>query len=112
GLYVHPDYFIESLPKSLDTNPVYFTPLDDPLVVCDAIFNERPSPKRLTKKGEMIVRDPFQMELTEMKLGFRKWETILSNNLICLLGSKDHSKLLKGDLVAKGLMAITLKCVR
>ncbi|GJZ63408.1 hypothetical protein Tco_0619829 [Tanacetum coccineum] len=66
------DWSIASFQKSIDPNPVYHTPLDDPVIVRDAIFNNRPSPKRRTKKGETIFRDPFQMELTEMKLGFRK----------------------------------------
>nr|GEY52443.1 hypothetical protein [Tanacetum cinerariifolium] len=38
----------------------------------------------------MIVHDPFQMELSEMKLDFMKWETILSENVISLTGNKDH----------------------
>ncbi|GJS28707.1 hypothetical protein Tco_0489327 [Tanacetum coccineum] len=33
------DWSIASLPKSVDPNPVYLTPLDDPLIVRDAIFN-------------------------------------------------------------------------
>ncbi|GJS28909.1 hypothetical protein Tco_0489529 [Tanacetum coccineum] len=74
----------------IDPNPVYQTPLDDPILVRDAIFYERPSPKRLTKKCEIIVRDPFQMELSGMKLDFRKWETILRENVISLTGNKDH----------------------
>nr|GEV90886.1 hypothetical protein [Tanacetum cinerariifolium] len=81
---------IASLPKSVDPNPVYHTPLDDPLIIRDAIFNERPSPKCNTKKGETIFHDPYQMELSEMKQGFRKWETILSENVISLMGNKDH----------------------
>ncbi|GJZ09760.1 hypothetical protein Tco_0544043 [Tanacetum coccineum] len=84
------DLSIASLLKSIDPNPVYHTPLDDPLIVRDAIFNERPFPKRNTKKDETIFRDPYQMELSKMKLGFRKWETILSENVISLTGNKDH----------------------
>ncbi|GJW46339.1 hypothetical protein Tco_0077985 [Tanacetum coccineum] len=38
----------------------------------------------------MIIRDPFQMELSEMKFEFRKWETILSENVISLSENKDH----------------------
>ncbi|GJX14324.1 hypothetical protein Tco_0206082 [Tanacetum coccineum] len=83
-------WFIAALPKSIDPNLVYHTPLDNPVLVRDAIYYETPSPKRLTKKGETIVRDPFQMELSEMKLEFRKWETILSENVISLSRNKDH----------------------
>nr|GEY43095.1 hypothetical protein [Tanacetum cinerariifolium] len=84
------DWSITSLPKSIDPNLGYHAPLDDLVLVRDAILYERPSPKRLTKKGEMIIRDPFQMELSEMKLEFRKWETILSGNVISLSRNKDH----------------------
>ncbi|GJW59741.1 hypothetical protein Tco_0109076 [Tanacetum coccineum] len=38
----------------------------------------------------MIVHDPFQMELHEMKPIFKKWETILSENVISLTGNIDH----------------------
>nr|GEY67382.1 hypothetical protein [Tanacetum cinerariifolium] len=84
------EWSIASLPKSIDPNPIYHTPLDDLVLVRDAIFYERASPKRLTKKGEMIVRDPFQIELNEMKLDFKKWETILSENVISLSRNKDY----------------------
>ncbi|GJR11456.1 hypothetical protein Tco_0794108 [Tanacetum coccineum] len=52
------------------------------------------SPKRKTKKGEVIVRDTLKMELTEMKLDFKKCDTILSENFICLTGNKDHPQCL------------------
>ncbi|GJY14559.1 hypothetical protein Tco_0384981 [Tanacetum coccineum] len=41
-----PDWSIASLLKCIDPNPVYLTPLDDPDVVRDAIFNEKPPAKR------------------------------------------------------------------
>nr|GEY82782.1 hypothetical protein [Tanacetum cinerariifolium] len=82
---------IIALQKSINPNPIYYTPLDDLVFVRDAIFYKRASPKRLTKKGEMIVCDPFQIELTETKLEFRICETILSENVISLSGNKDHS---------------------
>nr|GEX41703.1 hypothetical protein [Tanacetum cinerariifolium] len=84
------DLSIASLLKSINPNPVYQTPLDDLILIRDAIFYVIPSPKRLTKECEIIVRDPFQMELSEIKLDFKKWETILSKNVISLTGNKDH----------------------
>ncbi|GJV69279.1 hypothetical protein Tco_1484788 [Tanacetum coccineum] len=84
------DWSIASLTKSINPSPVYHTPLDDPVTVRDSIFIERPSPKRSTKKEETIFYDPFQIELSKIKLEFRKWETILSENVICLTGNKDH----------------------
>ncbi|GKF90978.1 hypothetical protein Tco_0274679 [Tanacetum coccineum] len=65
-----PDWSIASLLKCIDPNPVYLTPLDDPDVVRDAIFNERPPTKRRTIKGKTVVPDPYQMVLSEMKLDF------------------------------------------
>ncbi|GJX33321.1 hypothetical protein Tco_0243176 [Tanacetum coccineum] len=41
-------------------------------------------------KGQSIVLDPFQMVLFKLKLNFKKWETILSENIISLSGNKDH----------------------
>ncbi|GKB97844.1 hypothetical protein Tco_0983981 [Tanacetum coccineum] len=85
-----PDWSIASLLKCIDPNTVYLTPLDDPDVVSDTIFNERPPAKRRPNNGKKIVPDPYQMVLSEMKLDFRKWETILSENVISLSGNKDH----------------------
>ncbi|GKC01162.1 hypothetical protein Tco_0987298 [Tanacetum coccineum] len=46
-----PDWSITSLSNCIDPNPIYLTPLDDPDVVRDAIFNERPPTKCRTVKG-------------------------------------------------------------
>ncbi|GJV11815.1 hypothetical protein Tco_1353356 [Tanacetum coccineum] len=55
------DWSFANLPKSLDSNPTYPTPLDDPIL------------------------------LNEMKHIFKKkWEVILSENVISLTGKKDH----------------------
>ncbi|GJV82736.1 ribonuclease H-like domain-containing protein [Tanacetum coccineum] len=40
-----PEWSIASLSNCADPNPTYLTPLDDPVVVRDAIFNERPPKK-------------------------------------------------------------------
>nr|GEW27494.1 hypothetical protein [Tanacetum cinerariifolium] len=37
-----------------------------------------------------VVPEPYQMVLAEMKLNFKKWETIISENSISLSGNKDH----------------------
>ncbi|GJZ32883.1 hypothetical protein Tco_0578319 [Tanacetum coccineum] len=58
--------------------------------VCDAIFYERPPTKVRKVKGKEVVPDPYQMVLSEMKLDFKKWETILSENAISLPRNKDH----------------------
>ncbi|GJV11536.1 hypothetical protein Tco_1353077 [Tanacetum coccineum] len=41
-------------------------------------------------KGQVVVLDPFQMVLFKLKLNFKKWETILSENIISPSGNKDH----------------------
>ncbi|GJS26415.1 putative reverse transcriptase domain-containing protein [Tanacetum coccineum] len=84
------EWSISSLPNCVNPNSIYLTPLDDPVVVLDAIFNERPPTKRRKVKGKEVVPDLFQMVLSEMKTGFMKWETILSENAISLSRNKDH----------------------
>ncbi|GJV38276.1 ribonuclease H-like domain-containing protein [Tanacetum coccineum] len=61
------EWSIASLSKSIDPNPVYHTPLDDPILVRDAIFYEDPLPNISPKR-----------------------ETILSENVISLSRNKDH----------------------
>ncbi|GJY55221.1 reverse transcriptase domain, reverse transcriptase zinc-binding domain protein, partial [Tanacetum coccineum] len=75
------EWSIASLLKNIDPNPIYHTPLNDPVLVRmkDPLLSA-------SKKGEMIVSDPFQMELSEIKLDI----TILSKNTISLTGNKDH----------------------
>ncbi|GJX57620.1 hypothetical protein Tco_0287517 [Tanacetum coccineum] len=85
-----PDWYISCLPNFIDPNPIYLTPLDNPNVVRDAIFNERPPTTRRTVKGKSVVLNPYQMVLFEMNPAFRKWETILSENTICLSRNNDH----------------------
>nr|GEW93535.1 hypothetical protein [Tanacetum cinerariifolium] len=84
------EWSIESLQNYVDPNPNYLPPVETPEVVCDAIFYERPPTKVRKVKGKEVVPNPYQMVLSEMKLNFKKWETILSENAISLLGNKDH----------------------
>ncbi|GJZ39066.1 hypothetical protein Tco_0585629 [Tanacetum coccineum] len=86
------DWSLTALPNSLDSNQTYHAPLDYPVIVRDTIFTQRDSPSCYTRKGELIVRDPFQIELHAMKPTFKKWEVILSENVISLTGYKDHLK--------------------
>nr|GEU99460.1 hypothetical protein [Tanacetum cinerariifolium] len=80
------DWTISSLPNCIDSNlDIYLPPVEVPLVICDALFYERPLGK--TRK---VKRKTFQMVLSELKLDFKKWETILSENIISLTGNKDH----------------------
>ncbi|GKC96153.1 hypothetical protein Tco_1161595 [Tanacetum coccineum] len=91
GAYMYSDeWSFANLPKCLDSNPTYLTPLDNHLSFGTQFSNLWSSPSRYTKKGEMIVRDPFQMGLSEIKPIFKKWEVILSENVISLTRNKDH----------------------
>nr|GEU62331.1 hypothetical protein [Tanacetum cinerariifolium] len=84
------EWSIASLPNCIDPNPIYLPPIEDPQVVWDAIFYEKPPTKVLKVKGNEVVPDPYQMVLSDMKLDFKKWETILSENAISLSGNKNH----------------------
>nr|GEX29100.1 hypothetical protein [Tanacetum cinerariifolium] len=59
-------------------------------MVRDTIFYEIPPGKTCKVKGKPVVLDPYQMVNSEMKLDFKKYETILSENAISLSGKKDH----------------------
>nr|GEV81732.1 hypothetical protein [Tanacetum cinerariifolium] len=74
----------------IDPNHIYLPLIVNPQVVHDTIFNERPPTKVRKFKGMEVVFDPYQMVLFEMKLDFKKWETIRSENAISLSGNKDH----------------------
>lgn len=37
-----------------------------------------------------INRNPFAMELNELRTEFKKWEEILIENVLCLIGNRDH----------------------
>ncbi|GJZ70479.1 MAK10-like protein [Tanacetum coccineum] len=76
------EWSIASLPNCIDPNPIYMPPIENPKVMCDAIFYERPPGKTRKVKGQSVVLDPYQMVNSEMKLDFKKWETILSENAI------------------------------
>ncbi|GKE54913.1 hypothetical protein Tco_1490069 [Tanacetum coccineum] len=85
------DWSISSLPNFIDSNfDIYVPPVEDPLVVRNSIFYERPPRKTRKIKKKIVVLDPFQMLSSEVKLDFKKWETILSENVISLSGNKDH----------------------
>ncbi|GJS91663.1 hypothetical protein Tco_0774299 [Tanacetum coccineum] len=66
-------------------------------MVRDAIFYKRSPFKRHTIKGKSVVPDPYQMVLSEMKLDFNKWETILSENVIYM--AKRMANVVKSDLM-------------
>ena len=43
-----------------------------------------------TREGEEVAKDPFGMELNELRPQFLKWEEIIRANVISTLGNRDH----------------------
>nr|GEY55598.1 hypothetical protein [Tanacetum cinerariifolium] len=59
-------------------------------LIRDALFYERTQAKTRKMKGVGTILDPFQMIVSELKTEFKKWEVILSENVISLTRNKDH----------------------
>ncbi|GKE45998.1 hypothetical protein Tco_1473282, partial [Tanacetum coccineum] len=86
-----PDWPISSLQYVVDPHPdIYPPPQEDSSLIRDAIFYERTQTKTQKIKGIEIILDPFQMIVSELKIEFKKWEIILSENVVSLTGNKDH----------------------
>ncbi|GJX99358.1 hypothetical protein Tco_0356377 [Tanacetum coccineum] len=86
-----PDWPISSLQNGVDSNPdIYPPPHEEPLLIHEALFNQRPLSMTRKVKGIKSTLDPFQMVLSELKTNFMKWEIILSENSVSLTGNKDH----------------------
>ncbi|GJY08516.1 hypothetical protein Tco_0375570 [Tanacetum coccineum] len=69
---------------------IYPPPHEDPSLIHDALFYERTQANTQKIKGVDTILDPFQMIVSELKIEFKKWEVILSENVISLTGNKDH----------------------
>nr|GEW18739.1 hypothetical protein [Tanacetum cinerariifolium] len=63
---------------------------EDPSLIRDALFCERTQAKTQKIKGVDTILDPFQMIVSELKTEFKKWEVILSENVVSLTENKDH----------------------
>ncbi|GJU52903.1 hypothetical protein Tco_1226617 [Tanacetum coccineum] len=86
-----PDWPISSLQYVVDPHPdIYPPPQEDSSLIHDALFYERTQAKTRKMKGVETILDPFQMIVSELKIKFKKWEIILSENAVSLTGSKDH----------------------
>ncbi|GJR68226.1 hypothetical protein Tco_0014291 [Tanacetum coccineum] len=67
-----PEWAISSLPNGIDSNPdIYPPPLEDPLIIRDALFDSRPPSKTRKVKGVDVTLDPFQMVISELKTSFK-----------------------------------------
>ncbi|GKE55689.1 hypothetical protein Tco_1494874 [Tanacetum coccineum] len=76
-----PEWAISSLPNGVYSNPNIYPPShEDPLLIRDALFYQRPPGKTRKVKGVNITLYPFQMVLSELKINLKKCEIILSEN--------------------------------
>nr|GEY60016.1 hypothetical protein [Tanacetum cinerariifolium] len=67
------DWPISSLPNGIDSNPDIYLPLiEDPLLIHDTLFYQRPPGKTRKVKGVATTLDPFQLVLSELKDDFKK----------------------------------------
>ncbi|GJS83335.1 hypothetical protein Tco_0749876 [Tanacetum coccineum] len=78
--------FLKFLVKEFVCTP----PNEDSSLIRDVLFYERTQPKTRKIKGIDTFLDPFQMIVSELKIDLKKWEIILSENIISLTGNKDH----------------------
>ena len=65
------------------------TPLVDKDIIREHLF-ERTTTTRVNRGGVEVEKDPYGMELSELRPNFRKWENILRANVICTIGNRDH----------------------
>ncbi|GJX72839.1 hypothetical protein Tco_0311434 [Tanacetum coccineum] len=83
GVYVFStEWSISSLSNSIDPNPNYLPPVENPQTIHDTIFYERPLGTTHKVKKKQVVLDPFQMVTSKVKLDFKNWESILNEMLM------------------------------
>ncbi|GKC15199.1 hypothetical protein Tco_1011981 [Tanacetum coccineum] len=87
-----PDWPISSLQYVVDPHlNIYPPPQEDSSLIHDALFYKRTFQARNPKDERVeTILDPFQMIVSELKIKFKKWEIILSENVISLTGNKDQ----------------------
>ena len=76
---------------SLDTiacNSVNASPISKD-ILRDHLFI-RTSHFRKGRSGNIIVKNPYGMELSELKPQFRKWEKVLRSNVMCSISDRNH----------------------
>ncbi|GKE46414.1 hypothetical protein Tco_1477672 [Tanacetum coccineum] len=86
-----PDWPISSLQYVADPHPdIYPPPYEDPSLIRDALFYERTQAKTQKMKWVDTILDPFQMIVSKLKIDFKRWEVILSENVVSITKNKDH----------------------
>nr|GEV01778.1 hypothetical protein [Tanacetum cinerariifolium] len=85
-----------SNPPILMINPIFAPPSQILRVPCQGVCVYTPDwpfpslHKYLKNKGVDTILDPFQMIVSKLKTEFKKWEVILSKNVVSLTRNKDH----------------------
>jgi hypothetical protein len=79
--------------STLDTLIDRIHPYDTPLVskdeLRDHLFIRTTNTRRIRTRNE-VNKDPYGMELNELKPQFKKWEELLRANVISTIGNRDH----------------------
>jgi hypothetical protein len=78
---------------TLDTLMDRIHPDDTPIVSKDVLREHlfvRTSDTRRTRTGNEVNKDPYGMELNELKPQLKKWEEVLRANVISTIGNRDH----------------------
>ncbi|GJY02870.1 hypothetical protein Tco_0361022 [Tanacetum coccineum] len=96
------EWSISSLPTCIDPNPtIYLPPIEDPKVVHDTIFYERPPGKIRKVKGNPVVLDPYQMVISKVKLDFKSGKLFLAKMLMESVTKSDVMVLPYGMLLTR-----------
>jgi hypothetical protein len=77
------------LDSNLDRTAPYATPLQSKEVIREHLFIPKNNPTRMYR-GREVARDPFAMELNELRPEFKKMEDVLRANVMCTIGNRDH----------------------
>ena len=89
GMCLYTDKWPLSSLDSIERFAPYHHPLVDKEVIREHLF-VRTSNTRKNRSGKDVNKDPFGMELNELKPQFKKWEEILRANVISSIGNRDH----------------------
>ena len=80
----------QTFPITLDTLIDRIHPYDTPLVSKDVLREHlfiRSTTTRRTRTSNEVPKDPYGMELNELKPQFRKWEEVLRAHVISTIGN-------------------------
>ena len=90
GTYLFTDKWNLTSLDTITCDPVNASPISKD-ILRDHLFI-RTSHFRKGRSGNIIIKDPYGMELSELKPQFRKWEKVLRGNVMCSIGNRDRVK--------------------